>query len=288
MFKSKFNLEEKIADWRKQMLAAGITGPDTLEELESHLREDFRALVLTGEADFEAFGHALARLGAPRDVRVEFKKLTNGEDRQLKTVAILWLGAVAAMALVLFLSRGLFRVRLNLILYLHILTVTLGYVTALLLGLGGIYQLFRERFQARLPIGNRLFARAAQRFSLVSATLVIAAVVLGTFASRQIFGSYWRWDPKEIGGVCVVGWFLAMATMQHYGWLNDRSAILMCVGGNIVVALAWFGAGIMDYNERMHGHGGASYWPLAICVGVHLCFIGMGIAAETRAPASRT
>ena len=35
-----FNLEQSIADWRRQMLAAGIKMPVPLEELESHLRED--------------------------------------------------------------------------------------------------------------------------------------------------------------------------------------------------------------------------------------------------------
>ena len=35
-----FNLEAAIADWRRQMLAAGIKAPVPLEELESHMRED--------------------------------------------------------------------------------------------------------------------------------------------------------------------------------------------------------------------------------------------------------
>ena len=35
-----FGLEQAIADWRQQMLAAGIKTPVPLEELEIHLRED--------------------------------------------------------------------------------------------------------------------------------------------------------------------------------------------------------------------------------------------------------
>jgi hypothetical protein len=35
-----FNLEQAIADWRQQMLAAGIKTPVPLEELENHLREE--------------------------------------------------------------------------------------------------------------------------------------------------------------------------------------------------------------------------------------------------------
>jgi len=35
-----FELEKSIADWRRQMLAAGIKSPLPLEELEIHLREE--------------------------------------------------------------------------------------------------------------------------------------------------------------------------------------------------------------------------------------------------------
>ena len=38
-----FDLEQSIAEWRRQMLAAGIKTPVPLEELEIHLREDIRA-----------------------------------------------------------------------------------------------------------------------------------------------------------------------------------------------------------------------------------------------------
>jgi len=35
-----FNLEPSIAEWRRQMLAAGVKTPVPLEELESHLRDE--------------------------------------------------------------------------------------------------------------------------------------------------------------------------------------------------------------------------------------------------------
>ena len=35
-----FNLNQAIAEWRKQMAASGINLPEALDELESHLRED--------------------------------------------------------------------------------------------------------------------------------------------------------------------------------------------------------------------------------------------------------
>ncbi len=44
-----FNLEQSIAEWRQQMLAAGPKNPTPLNELESHLREDMRAILATTE-----------------------------------------------------------------------------------------------------------------------------------------------------------------------------------------------------------------------------------------------
>lgn len=275
MFKpqSDFNLEKNVSAWRRQLLAAGITSTDTVNELESHLREDFRALVSAGEPEAEAFRHALARLGTPSEVRVEFTKLGKGEEGGMRAIAILWLGAMAAMAI--FLSGRVFDGRMNFVVYLHILTVTAGYGMALLLGGVGIYELLRQRLGRVLSTRRESFVRPARMFSACAAILVIAGTVLGMFVSRRLFGNYWGWDPKEIGALCVIGWFLAIWVMPLYGWLSDRAALLMSVGGNIVVMLAWFGAGIMDHNERVPA-GKVGYWPLAIGVGVHLCVIALG------------
>src|SRR6267154_3427870 len=43
-----FDLDQAIAQWRRQMLAAGIKTPVTLDELESHLRDDVEQQVQSG------------------------------------------------------------------------------------------------------------------------------------------------------------------------------------------------------------------------------------------------
>ena len=47
-----FDLEKSIADWRTQMLAAGIKSPVPLEELESHLREEITQQTKSGSYHF--------------------------------------------------------------------------------------------------------------------------------------------------------------------------------------------------------------------------------------------
>jgi len=56
------------------MLAAGITRPEILDELENHLREEFLRLRSSGLAQAEAFENAVAKLGDGKLLRQEFAK----------------------------------------------------------------------------------------------------------------------------------------------------------------------------------------------------------------------
>ena len=69
-----FDLEQSIAEWRKQMLAAGIQSPAVLEELESHLREEIGRQLKTGSKQQDAFTFAVQKLGPANAVQNEFMK----------------------------------------------------------------------------------------------------------------------------------------------------------------------------------------------------------------------
>ncbi|HTR42361.1 MAG TPA: permease prefix domain 1-containing protein [Pseudomonadales bacterium] len=69
-----FNPEQSIAEWRRQMLAAGIKSPVPLEELESHLREEFDRLTKSGLAAPDAFEAAVQQIGNAVLLKKEFKK----------------------------------------------------------------------------------------------------------------------------------------------------------------------------------------------------------------------
>ena len=82
-----FNLEQAIAGWRRQMLAAGIKTPTPLEELESHLREAIEQQMKSGihaQQAFEAAGGQIGRAGALNN---EFKK--NERTTMTRTLIIL-------------------------------------------------------------------------------------------------------------------------------------------------------------------------------------------------------
>lgn len=70
-----FDLEKAIAEWRQQMLAAGIDSREQLEELEGHLRDVAEAQMRLGVSEEVAFETALEQIGRPEDLEPEYAKV---------------------------------------------------------------------------------------------------------------------------------------------------------------------------------------------------------------------
>jgi hypothetical protein len=68
-----FDLEQSIATWRRQMLAAGIK-ISALDELESHVREAIKQQCKLGIAERDAFKIAIGEIGSMKELRTEFAK----------------------------------------------------------------------------------------------------------------------------------------------------------------------------------------------------------------------
>ena len=95
-----FDLDRSISEWRSEIAAAGITCPDTLDELESHMRDEVESQIRAGTAGEAAFTAAVQRLGQGGALNSEFKKLDGGGSRLRQkrfgiAVAALGLGLTA-------------------------------------------------------------------------------------------------------------------------------------------------------------------------------------------------
>jgi hypothetical protein len=84
-----FNPEQSIAEWRQQMLAAGVKAPVLLEELESHLREEFERQMESGLSVKQSFETAVNQIGQAHELRSEFKKV---ERTLMKKFTLILLG----------------------------------------------------------------------------------------------------------------------------------------------------------------------------------------------------
>jgi hypothetical protein len=92
-----FDLERSIAEWRQQMLAAGIQSPVPLEELEIHLREDIEQQTRSGRGEAEAFELAVQQLGQAHLVRGEFTKLDEPRDARRWKLLEITFGLLASV-----------------------------------------------------------------------------------------------------------------------------------------------------------------------------------------------
>lgn len=94
-----FDLNQSIAEWRRQMAAGGIQESAVLDELESHLRDEFERQLQSASSPQEAFEIAVRRIGQPGALQNEFAIAeTNKETRLqwLKNTLLSFLGVPPA------------------------------------------------------------------------------------------------------------------------------------------------------------------------------------------------
>jgi hypothetical protein len=89
-----FELDQAIAEWRRQMAADGLKAPALLDELESHLQDDIERQVKAGIAVEPAFQAAVRQLGQPGALTNEFSKVgeTNGVFAHIKYFLLTLIG----------------------------------------------------------------------------------------------------------------------------------------------------------------------------------------------------
>jgi hypothetical protein len=93
-----FNIDKSIAEWRKQMLAAGIQTPVPLDELEIHLREENERLKKSGVDERTAFENAVHQTGQPQALKGEFNKIETPFMKTVLTcVPVLLIGIAAQL-----------------------------------------------------------------------------------------------------------------------------------------------------------------------------------------------
>jgi Sec-independent protein secretion pathway component TatC len=94
-----FELEQAIAEWRRQMVASGVKTSELLNELEAHLRDDLEHGIGSGLSAELAFSAAVQRLGRAAALRGEFAKEERARRRHfiyrglLFGIGAFWLGA---------------------------------------------------------------------------------------------------------------------------------------------------------------------------------------------------
>jgi hypothetical protein len=267
------HLEKWIAEWRRTMMAESRVGRETIDELESHLRENVDQLVRSGIAEPEAFRRAVIQLGNPPAIASEFQKLERSTWWPATVIPVI--GVMAALALAMLLFSRIQAGRSSLLLASHVFLVTLGYATTFLAGALGVCFVGQRCLWDLSPVQLRSLTRVTFILGCAAAGLTMIGVVLGMIWAKAEWGRYWAWDVKEIGGFTVIVW-QAGFLFAHRTGVTARGVVVLSLLGNIVVSLAWFGANLLD---GLHRYGTASHgWLLLIAVISNLAVFIAGLA----------
>lgn len=261
------------------MMTAPNVGPETLDELENHLRETVDQLVSSGVSGPDAFQQAVSQLGPPEKFAAEFGKLASPSWFPAKAAKALMVvfGLVITLAVIWSArSRGW-----DILLAAHVLTVNLGYTTALLLGALGICFVC-QRCVAEFP-SRRLNAqrRDSVAFARIATGLIAVGVVLGMIWTRREWGRFWGWDPKEIGALGFLLWQTGLLVANSLRRISPRAFLVSTILGGNIAGLAYFGPAVLT---SAHHYGSPfSLGLLAFeILGLLVCIVGLAPAGWLR------
>jgi hypothetical protein len=275
-------LDGLIGGWRRTMTGAGMKSPAELDELKSHLREDIHSLVTTGMREGEAFDLASSRLGAPASVWKEFQKIKGNSSKLVRIGTAVWILGTIVPAVFFF--HGLMDGQIGILLFSHVMMIVAGYLAAFVVGTFGAVQIGSMAWGRTSAKGDLGLSKAIFRFTKIGTVTVALGFVLGSFWSRENLGSYFRADPREIGGIVVWLCLGALWKVQISGHSQHRRMIFLSVGTSLATSLAWFGAPLIEANQKSHLYGFPYFWPLILCVMLH---VGIMLVAALRSGSGR-
>lgn len=172
------------------------------------------------------------------------------------------LGAfIMPMAFILMLSSSILPREINPLspvlqnywLWIHTLLAFTGDAAfAVACGIGVMY-LIQEHFVKAKKLGGlfhrlpslRVLDEVNYRLITIGFPLLTLAIISGAVWAEGVWGTFWRWDPKEVWS--LITWFF-YALIIHLritaGWHGKRSAI-MSVAGFVAVLFTFFGVSIL-------------------------------------------
>lgn len=109
-----FELEKAIAEWRKEMISAGIKVPVLLDELEAHLHAEIERQMAMGTSAESSFENAIRKVGSADLLRREFEKVrkearATKEAQAMSTVSMFTVAGLApVLAALVFFRAGSF------------------------------------------------------------------------------------------------------------------------------------------------------------------------------------
>jgi cytochrome c-type biogenesis protein CcsB len=122
-------------------------------------------------------------------------------------------------------------------LQIHVTVASLGEAAFLVAFAANIMYFLKKglsptsKFSARLPETQTLDRIAYKAIGVGYPLFTVGALFAGAIWAEQAWGSFWSWDPKEVGSLIV--WLVYSAYLHARfvkGWTGMRAAILSATG----------------------------------------------------------
>lgn len=270
------NLDRSIAEWRKDMSRTRGLGPDTLDELESHLRETVHALVESGIPEPEALQRAIKVLGPAGEVSAEFQKLSPATWLPVKVVrgiaGVLFLTIVADM--VLFFQQHVWDAWL----FAHVLTQALGHLAEMMLWVLGICFVIQRSFADFSTRRAEALVRVVHVLTAWACGFTLLTIIFGMGYSQRTWGRLWNWHPTEISGLCVLLWRAGFLAVQQYRRPSVRSLFVASLAGNSIVLMSVYGLVLFALQVHVYDRAILAHWPFLLVLAVNAVLILVGLA----------
>ena len=242
-----YNLETAIKAWRQDLQKSGVD-PDSIEEIESHLRDSIDDQVASGSTVEEAFHTAVSQIGGTRDLAREFRKI---DDLPLADkISLTTLGILALFATVgLFSTMGMNRGNADPINLVHVITVIIGFLGLFFIFWLGAYCVIRRLFTIEAEAAlYRCLRRIVVPLSLGGMLITIFGTVCGSIWLYQRHGVIWDGSEKEFGCLLVMAWYLAALTFIKRDHRSITHLPLALLSAGVLVHFSWFVLGGMPFT----------------------------------------
>jgi hypothetical protein len=183
------------------------------------------------------------------------------------TVGMIVLGLI--MPVLAFVLRESATMKADHLLGAHVLTITLGYISAVGCGLLGAYTV------VRLVVGgvsNRLLDRWIPLGVVVvcglESALMLTGVVLGAVWASDHLGRFWGWDVKEVGAAVTTLFHLAVFTLAIRRRLSHEMLLALASIGATLSLFAWFGPYAFGVGLHDYGFPGFTLVPLLMAAAI--------------------
>jgi hypothetical protein len=231
-------LEQKFAEWRARANAALPGQPETVGEIEEHLRDHVAALMQKGVEPLAAFAAAVKRLGEPETLAREFGRVGSGWLPTTRPIlGLLVFVAISTVAVTAFLSWVLYAGKMTPLLFFHVVTATAGYYAVAAMGLLGAWALLTPFWRPLSATERREARRSLWWLAIGSGVLVPVGMMLGMIWAADHLGRAWGWDPKEVGGVLVLLSSWLVLFLHPRRTVSDRTLWWLAIVGGLGVDL---------------------------------------------------